>query len=238
MLDSAHHHQPTANLSLSVRAYSFSLLCCWLETRWRSVRRRSEEEGAIDASILPMSIVASTGSALLGPSVLDDTGQQGRVVVIQDDSRRSCVQQMGCGGCSGRSGSLRNLLDHAARSGRMRRLAARLRDLMLEHAMWLATSSRLILPEARRGRTGLLDFHVTHRTRTVVALALLPKLAGFLVTECRWFMAVLAVRSFLTCRIIEEVAVMQISWQVHKWLLLHRCLPGKTSPSRSESNFC
>lgn len=76
--------------------------------------------------------------------------------------------------------------------------------------MRLATSARLILPEARSRRTGLLDLHVAHRAGPVVALALLPQLAGFLVAKRRRFMSVFAVRSFLTCRVVEEVAVMQI----------------------------
>lgn len=77
--------------------------------------------------------------------------------------------------------------------------AAGLRDLMLEHTVRLAATSRLVLPEARRGRTGLLDLHVTHRASTVVALTFRPQLAGFLVTECRRLMAVLAAGSFFTC---------------------------------------
>lgn len=70
---------------------------------------------------------------------------------------------------------------------------------MLEHAVRLATAARLVFPEARRRRTGLLDLHVTHRAGAVVTLALLPQLAGFLVAERRRFVAVLAVCSLLTC---------------------------------------
>lgn len=81
---------------------------------------------------------------------------------------------------------------------------------MLEYTVRLATATRLILPEARRCRTGLLDFHVTHGTGAIVALTFLPQFAGFLVPECRRFVAVLAIGSLLTCRIIEEVAVVQI----------------------------
>lgn len=81
---------------------------------------------------------------------------------------------------------------------------------MLEHAVRLAAAARLILPEARRCRTGLLDLHVTHGTGAVVALTFLPQFAGFLVTECRRFVAILAIGSLLTCRIVEEVAVVQI----------------------------
>lgn len=181
--------------------------------------------------------------ATVAAILLDDAWQQGRVVVVQDDGRGGRVQQMGrSGGRSrGTGGRLRNLGNHVARGGRMgRRLAtARLRDLVLEHAVRLAAPARLVLPEARRCRAGLLDLHVAHRARPVVAFALLPQLAGLLVAERRRLMAVLAVRALLTCRVVEEVAVMQISWQVHKWLLLHRCLPRKSSSrSRSESNFC
>lgn len=106
------------------------------------------------------------------------------------------------------------LRHHAARRGRMRRgnllLLLRLRGLVLEHAVRLAAAARLILPEARRRRTGLLDFHVAHGAGAIVALTFLPQFAGFLVPECRRFVAVLAVGALLTCRVVEEVAVMQI----------------------------
>lgn len=185
----------------------------------------------------------ATAAALVAAVLLDDAWHQGRVVVVQDDGRGGRMQQMGRSGGRSRGtwSRLRYLRNHVARGGRMwRRLTtARLRNLVLEHTVRLATTSRLVFPEARRCRTGLLDLHVAHRASPVVALALLPHLAGLLVAECRRFMAVLAVWTLLTCRVVEEVAVMQISWQVHKWLLLHRCLPRKSSSrSRSESNFC
>lgn len=118
----------------------------------------------------------------------------------------------GRSGCSRSSdlGRRRHLGHHAARRGRMRGGGLRFRSLVLEHAVRLAAATRLVLPEARRRRTGLLDLHVTHGAGAIVALALLPQLAGFLVAERRRFVAVLAVRSLLTCRVVEEVAVMQI----------------------------
>lgn len=86
------------------------------------------------------------------------------------------------------------------------------RCLVLEHAVRLTASARLVLPEARRRRTGLFDLHVAHRAGAIVALALLPQFAGFFVAERRRFVAVLAIRSLLTCRVVEEVAIMQIPW--------------------------
>lgn len=109
--------------------------------------------------------------------LLDDTGQQGCIVVVQDNRRGRCMQEMSRSG-SGRSPGcrLRYLGNHAARGCRMRRrlATARFRDLVLEHAVRLTATSRLVLPEAWRGRTGLLDFHVAHRARPIEALALLP----------------------------------------------------------------
>lgn len=122
------------------------------------------------------------------------------------------------GRCSGRSGrsstgsslGRRHLGHHAARCGRMACGGLWFRCLVLEHAMWLTTAARLVLPEARRCRTGLFDLHVAHRAGAIVALPFLPQLAGFLVAKCRRFVAVLAIRSLLTCRVVEEVAVMQV----------------------------
>lgn len=106
------------------------------------------------------------------------------------------------GRCSG-GRLLRDLLDHAARCGRMctagdasstaTTTPVWFGGLVLEHAVRLAAATRLILPEARRGRTGLFDFHVAHRAGAIVALTFRPQLAGFLVAECRRFVAVLAV---------------------------------------------
>lgn len=104
------------------------------------------------------------------------------------------------------------LRHHAARCGRMRGGNLRLRSLVLEHTVRLAAATGLVLPEARRRRTRLLDLHVTHGAGAIVALTFLPQFAGFLVPERRRFVAVLAVGSLLTCRIVEEVAVMQIPW--------------------------
>uniref|UniRef100_A0A8W7PKQ4 Succinate--hydroxymethylglutarate CoA-transferase n=1 Tax=Anopheles coluzzii TaxID=1518534 RepID=A0A8W7PKQ4_ANOCL len=72
-----------------------------------------------------------------------------------------------CVGCGGRSCRLhRNA--HIAR----RRLRG-LRYLVLEHAMRLAASARLILPEARRGRARLFDLHVAHRADSSFAYTIL-----------------------------------------------------------------
>lgn len=163
---------------------------------------------------------------------LDDSRQQGCIVVVQDDCGRSRVHKMGgcCVGCGGRSCRLhRNA--HIAR----RRLGG-LRYLVLEHAMRLAASARLILPEARRGRARLFDLHVAHRAGAVVAFALCPQLAGLLMPKCRRLMAVLAVRPLFTCRIVKEVAIVQVPRKVHKWRMDQ--LPTRwLLPFRPKSNF-
>uniref|UniRef100_A0A182MIW4 Uncharacterized protein n=1 Tax=Anopheles culicifacies TaxID=139723 RepID=A0A182MIW4_9DIPT len=150
-------------------------------------------------------------------------GEQGCIVVVQHNRGRSRVHEMGCSSvCCGGSSCRLHRNAHIAR-----RWLRGFRDLVLKHTVRLAASAWLILPEARRRRARFLDLHVAHGAGAIVALALRPQLAGFLVSERRRLMAILA----------ERFASKECLYDGHAMQVALRSVLGTKSHTRSLSFF-